>query len=606
MAERFANRRDLKFMLEEVFDVGSLTKYEYFQDHSLDTFNMAVDTAMKMGNGICYPAFQEMDKNPPRYENSQAKVNPVVRTFMDECGKGGWINPEWDYADGGQQLPNIIKFACMFLFEASNYSLSAYAILTAGAANLVKAFASQELKDKYLEKLVSAEWQGTMAITEPDVGSSLGDISTSAQATEKGHYLIKGKKIFISGGDTDASENTLHLMIARIKGDPAGVKGISLFLVPKYRFNDNGTLEYNDLSCDGIEHKLGYKGCPICQLTMGDSNDCHGYLIGKPGRGLGYMFQMMNEERVNVGVGAVAKATAAYYAALEYASQRRQGRSLTEKDQTQPMIPIIEHPDVKRMLLMQRAITEGGLALSFQVSKYLDLHKVAENDEDKEKYSMLVDLLVPIVKTYPSEAGIISTSAAIQCLGGYGYCQDFPVEQYYRDIRIDPIHEGTTCVQGQDLLGRKITMGKGKAMKYFVGEMTPTIKEAMGFDNLKPMAEMLTEALNQLDSVSKYLLGLGGQGKVDEFLADGVLYMEMFSLITISWQWLMQMITAQKALNQKGDLLESDQIFYQGKIYTGRFFFNYELNKIYSLAKTLTSPEAITVEMDSKYLQAVM
>jgi butyryl-CoA dehydrogenase len=557
---------------------------------------------MKMGSDMMYPVFQEMDKNPPRYEELQAKVHPAVRKFLDECGQGGWLNADWGYEDGGQQLPNMIKFLCWFVFSASNYALGAYAQLTAGAANLIREFASAEIKDKYLEKLCAGKWQGTMALTEPDIGSSLGDLTTSAQETSQGYYLIKGKKMFISGADTDAVDNTVNMMLARIQGAPAGAKGISLFVVPKYRINEEGKLEYNDLNCDGIEHKLGYRGCPICQLTMGENNDCRGYLVGKPGRGLAYMFQMMNEERINVGIGAVAKATAAYYAALEYCSQRKQGRRLNEKDQSQPMVPIIEHPDIKRMLLMQKSISEGGLSLALQVSKYLDLIKVLPEVE-REKYSMLVELLVPVVKTFPAEAGILATSAAIQCLGGYGYCQDFPVEQYFRDIRIDPIHEGTTGIQGQDILGRKISLGNGKAMEYYVAELSTAIEKANQFANLQGMASQLQQAINELHTVTTYLLDLSVQGKTEEFLADGVLYLEMFSLITIAWQWLLQAVTASTSL-QSADLvlLENDKLFYQSKIYTSRYFFSYELNKIYGLSRRLISEEPITVEMEAKYL----
>ncbi len=603
MADRYANRRDIKFLLEEVFQVESLTEYEYYQDHSMDTFNMIIDTAWKMGTDLCYPVLQEMDKNPPRYEDGQAKVHPAVRIFLDEIGQGGWINADWDYELEGQQIPNIIKFVYGFLFTASNYSLSAYEMLTAGAANIMKTFASEDLKNKYLTKLCTAEWQGTMALTEPDVGSSLGDIAASAEESDKGYYLIKGKKIFISAADTSACENTVHMLLARIKGAPKGVKGISLFVVPKYRVDDSENLEFNDISCDGIEHKLGYKGSPIGQLSMGESNDCRGYLVGKPGMGLAYMFHMMNEERINVGIGAVGKATAAYYAALEYVSQRLQGRKPAEKDPNSPMIPIIEHADVKRMLLMQKSITEGGLSICLQVAKYLDLQKVLPGEEEKEKYALLVELLVPVVKTYPSEAGILATSAAIQCLGGYGYCQDFPVEQYFRDIRIDAIHEGTTCIQGQDLLGKKVSMKNGKALSLFILEVNKTLDEAQVFDNLKPRADELIDAMQELDRVTKYLAGLAGQGKTEEFLADSVLYLEMFGIITIAWQWLLQGITAQKALDNHEDMLKSDEIFYHGKLYTCRFFFSYELNKIYGLSRRLMSNDIITVEMDSKYLQ---
>ncbi len=603
MADRYANRRDIKFLLEEVFQVESLTEYDYYQDHSMDTFNMIIDTAWKMGTDLCYPVLQEMDKNPPRYEDGQAKVHPAVRVFLDEIGQGGWINADWDYELDGQQIPNIIKFVYGFLFTASNYSLSAYEMLTAGAANIMKTFASEDLKKKYLAKLCSAEWQGTMALTEPDVGSSLGDIAASAEETDKGYYLIKGKKIFISAADTSACENTVHMLLARIKGAPKGVKGISLFVVPKYRVDDSGNMEFNDISCDGIEHKLGYKGSPIGQLSMGENNDCRGYLVGKPGMGLAYMFHMMNEERINVGIGAVGKATAAYYAALEYVSQRLQGRKPAEKDPDSPMIPIIEHADVKRMLLMQKSIIEGGLSICLQVAKYLDLQKVLHSEEEKEKYALLVELLVPVVKTYPSEAGILATSAAIQCLGGYGYCQDFPVEQYFRDIRIDAIHEGTTCIQGQDLLGKKVSMKNGKALGLFIEEVTTTLDEAQVFDNLKPRADELIDAMTELDRVTKYLAGLAGQGKTEEFLADSVLYLEMFGIITIAWQWLLQGIAAQKALNTGDALLEADQVFYQGKIFTCRYFFSYELNKIYGLSRRLMSNDAITTEMDPRYLQ---
>jgi butyryl-CoA dehydrogenase len=264
-------------------------------------------------------------------------------------------------------------------------------------------------------------------------------------------------------------------------------------------------LEYNDISCDGIEHKLGYKGSPIGQLTMGENNDCRGYLVGKPGAGLAYMFHMMNEERINVGIGATGKTTAAYYAALEYASQRRQGRKPSEKDPDAPMIPIIEHADVKRMLLMQKAIAEGGLSICLQAAKYLDLIKVSSDPEEKEKYTLLADLLVPIVKTYPSEAGIIATSAAIQCLGGYGFCQDFPVDKYYRDIRIDAIHEGTTCIQGQDLLGKKINMKNGKALDLFYEEVSKAIQEVQTYKNLKPLADQLIDAIKELNAVTRHL-----------------------------------------------------------------------------------------------------
>lgn len=596
----FLSKRDIYFLLKEVFQAGSLAQYDYFKDHSYETFDIVIDTAIKIGTDLMYPLYSEMDKNPPVFEDGIAKVHPQVRTFLDEISSGGWINPDWDYDLGGQQLPNLIKFAYMFIFSAANYSLNAYPSLTMGAANLIKEFASQEIKDKYLDQLCCAKWQGTMAMTEPNVGSSLGDVTTSAEDTGKGYYKIKGKKMFISAADTDQVENTVHMMLAKINGAPAGVKGISLFLVPKFRVEDDGSLLFNDVVCDGIEHKMGYKGSPICSLTMGDNSECYGYLVGVAGKGLSYMFQMMNEERMSVGVGATGKVTAAYYAALEYSRQRLQGRKLREKDPATPMIPIIEHADIKRMLLFQRAICEGSLSLALQVCKYMDLVKVAQNAEEKEKNSLLIELLIPVVKTYPSEMGILSTSAAIQCLGGYGYCQDFPVEQYFRDLRIDPIHEGTTGIQGQDILGRKVTMKKGQALILFIDEVQQIVKEANNYQELKTQAGELSNALNTLLDTTKHLTEIAAAGKTEEFLADATLYLELFGIVAIAWQWLMQSIKVLEALNNS-NLAQSDESFYKGKLYTSRYFFRYELPKIESLVKTLKNNDHLTVEMETRY-----
>ncbi len=593
MADKFVSKRNLKFLLYEVFGVDELIEYEYFQDHSRETFDMIIDTAIKIGTDLMYPVFQEMDADPPQYMDGIVKTHPAVRTTMSEFGQGGWINANQSYEYGGQQIPTVIQNVLQFIFCAANYSLNAYPGLTRGAANLIVHFGSQEQKDQYLEKMFSGHWQGTMALTEPDAGSSLADIRTSAEDTGLGYYKIKGTKIFISAGDTDAVDNTIHMMLARIKGAPAGVKGISLFIVPKYRSNKNGESEFNDLTCAGIEHKLGYKGSPICQLAMGENGDCHGYLVGEPNKGLSYMFHMMNEKRVAVGIGAAAKATAAYYAALEYAQQRLQGRKVSEKDPLSAQIPIIEHADVKRMLLFQRAVCEGSLSLAIQAAKYLDLASVGE---EAEKYDLMSDLLIPIVKTYPSEMGILSTSSAIQCLGGYGFCRDFPVEQYYRDIRIDTLHEGTTGIQAKDLLGRKVTMKGGKAYQLVIEEISITIGQAEVIPDLKEYAAKLTKALDVFKEVTDCLLELKQQGDLEKFEADAAIYLEMAGVLVVAWQWLMQAITAAKALTS--GVSESDTNFYHGKLYTFKYYYKYELPKIEGLAAVLKNSDAITIKMN--------
>jgi butyryl-CoA dehydrogenase len=368
--------------------------------------------------------------------------------------------------------------------------------------------------------------------------------------------------------------------------------------VPQKRIGEKGELEDNDLLTTGIYHKLGYRGSPITQLSLGENDDCRGWLVGDPNRGLRYMFQLMNEARIDVGMSAAAIASAAYYASLQYTQERPQGRPITSKDPTQPQVPIIEHADVKRMLLFQRAVVEGSMSLIFQCAKYVDLAHVLDGEE-KERCELLLDLLTPIAKSYPSEMGSLSVSAGLQCLGGYGYCDEFPLEQHYRDMRIHPIHEGTTGIQGMDLLGRKVVMKDGKAFMLYLKEVEQTIEEGRTFEPLVPHAEALEGALGTLKEVTTHLTGIAAGGKIDLFLADATLYLEFFGIIAVAWQWLVQAIHAQKAL--EGERLEADVNFYTGKIYTCRYFFSYELPKIEGLARRLRECDGLTLEMKEAF-----
>jgi alkylation response protein AidB-like acyl-CoA dehydrogenase len=600
MPGKYVSERNLKFLFYEVLDAESLCRHPYFEDHNRKTFDLVLDTALKISRDMLLPHLQEMDKNPPQFVDGTVKVHPVVSEFMRESGEGGWISAGAPYDFGGQQLPVTVTAACHFIMGAANYSASVYPMLNTGAAHLIESFGTRELVDAYIPKLYLGEWQGTMALTEPHAGSSLSDITTEAEPTDQGYYKIRGQKIFISAGDHDGVENVVHLMLARIKGAPRGVKGISLFVVPKKRPTESGELVSNDLAVTAVYHKLGYKGAPITQLSMGDEGDCRGFLVGEPHKGLSYMFQMMNEARLEVGMGATAIATAAYYASLEYATERLQGRKVTEKDPNSLPVRIIEHPDVKRMLLFQRAVVEGSLSLLLQCCKYADLMKVSDG-EKKESYSLLLDLLTPIAKTYPSEMGILSVSQGLQCLGGYGYCDEFPLEQFYRDVRIHPIHEGTTGIQGMDLLGRKIVMKNGKAAVLFVQEVTAAIHAAMEDPVLKPYAKRLEEALTTLQKVTTSLVQIALEGDVDHFLADSTLYLELFGIVTIGWQWLLQGIAAQAALNKRPS--ETDTRFYTGKLYAMRYFFHYELPKIQGLASRLMEADGLTLEMEPSFFE---
>lgn len=597
MAGKFYSERNLKFMLYEVHDVVSLTQYDYYAEHNRKMFDMVLKAAGKVAKDLLFPVFEEMDRKQPELVNGEVKVHPAVRKIMKEFGEGGWITARVPFELNGEQLPHLIADTCEYLFQCANYSANAYHGLTAGAANLIETFGSKELYDTYTPKMYQGKWQGTMALTEPEAGSSLSDITTMAEPTHEDYYSIKGQKIFISAGDHDGVDNVVHLMLAKIEGAPAGVKGISLFVVPKKRLDANGRLVGNDVVTSGVYHKLGYRGCPIVQLSLGDKNDCRGWLVGEPHNGLKYMFLMMNGARIGVGLGAAAMSTAAYYAALEYAKTRRQGRNVSQKDPTLPPVSIIEHADVKRMLLFQRAVNEGGVSVLMQCSKYLDLQHVV-SDEEKEKYILLLEILTPIAKTYPSEMGIQAISQGLQCLGGSGYCDDYPLEQYYRDARIHPIHEGTTGIQAMDLLGRKVVMQNGRAFRLLMTEIGDAVSTAMAFAALEEPARQLESALSNLQEVTGHLLKIAQERGPEYFLADATLYLELFGIVTVAWQWLLQGIAAQDALGN--DVKKKDLNFYQGKMAALSYFFGYELPKASGLTQRLMQTDGLTVDMGTE------
>ena len=592
----FFSKQNLSFTLNEVLGIEKLTHYPYFQEHTIETFEMVLDSAEAIATKMLRPLLTEMDRIEPQLVGGQIKIRPGMKAIIDKFGADGWINAGFTFDEGGQQLPTIILNSAAFIFQSANYSASVFPFLTTGAANLIRTFGNSFLQETFLPNMYSGKWQGTMALTEPDAGSSLSDISTAAEATEKvGVYKITGQKIFISAGDHDMCENIVHLMLAKIKGGPAGAKGISLFVVPKYKISKVNGLISNDVNTTGIYHKMGYKGAPIAHLTMGTDNNCEGYLVGEAHQGLKYMFQMMNEARLGVGMNAVAIASAAYYASLEYAKTRLQGRLISDKDVSKPQVPIVAHADVKRMLLFQKAIVEGSLSLILQCSKYADLSHVTENKE-KEKFELLLDLLTPIAKSYPSEMGCLATSAAVQILGGAGYTTDFPVEQYYREARIHPIHEGTTGIHGMDLLGRKILMKKGKALEYYVEELINTIQQASLELTLKPYSEKLKKYLEKASITTQNLLN-SAENNTEAFMADATLYLEMLGILTIGWQWLTQGIAANNSLKNRD--LDSD--FYNGKLQTLAYFYEYELIKIDYLTERLLSKKQVTIEMKASW-----
>ncbi|AKD56515.1 acyl-CoA dehydrogenase [Spirosoma radiotolerans] len=598
MATTYFSKRNLQFLLHEVFKAEELTKYEYFSAHDRETFNLVLDSATYIADTLMHPYLKDVDKNQPELTNGQVTVHPKIKEYLKAMGDAGLIGAGFSFEHGGQQLPEMLSSCVGFILMAANNGMM-YTGLTSGAAHLITSFGSPELNELYVPNLLAGTWQGTMALTEPQAGSSLSDVTTSATPLPDSQpgmaaYQIKGQKVFISAGDHDATENIIHLMLARIDGAPKGTKGISLFIVPKYRPDEQGRFVDNDVISTGVYHKMGQKGVPAMHLTMGSNDNTIGYLVGEPHQGLPYMFQMMNEARIGVGMTATGIATAAYYAALEYARERPQSRRLNNKNQLDaPQTPIINHPDVRRMLLFQKAVTEGSLSLLLEAARLYDISEVAEGEE-KENAFLLLDLLMPVAKSYPSEMGVQSVSQSLQTFGGYGYTEDFPVEQLYRDIRITPIYEGTTGIQAQDLLGRKMTMKGGKAPQLLFAEMSKLIAEASTFDELKPYADQLGAELKRVQEVMMSLLPHAQEGNIERYLSDATLFLELFGIVVVAWQWLKQAVVAKQTLvtrNPQGD----DLIFYEGKIHTMKFYFHYEVPKTLGLAVRLKDTEVLTI-----------
>lgn len=596
MATQYISARNLQFILHEVLKASSLNQYPYFADYDADAFNMVLDAAKQLSDTYLFPYYREMDKDKAYYKEGEVHVHPSLRPAIKALAEGGWISAMDRYENGGQQMPHTLMSAGLLCFYAANGNAASHAFLTQGAANLIRTFANAELNETYVPSLYAGDWQGTMALTEPQAGSSLTDITSSAEPLNgNGVYKIKGQKIYISGGDHNAVDNVVHLLLAKIKGAPAGTKGISLFVVPKYRV-EKGELVNNDVTTAGIYGKMGQKGYVAAHLMLGEKDNCIGYLVGQAHHGLAYMFQMMNEARIGTGLMATGSASAAYYASLQYANERSQGRHPSNKDPLAPPVLIIEHADVRRMLLQQKAIVEGSVALLLHCSYYADLAKVAEG-ETAENAHLLLELLTPIAKSYPAEMGTFSTSVGMQVLGGAGYTDDFPLEQYYRDIRVNAIYEGTTTIHGMDLLGRKVMLQNGRAALLYANEVQKTIAEAQNALTLKPLADQLANAATKLQEVTAHLLQLATQEKPEVFLADATLYLDFFGTVTIAWQWLKQAIVAEKALpNAAGD----DVLFYQSKLHTARYFFEYELPKTMGLRARLLSKERVTLEVKAE------
>ncbi|MGR1217703.1 acyl-CoA dehydrogenase [Metapseudomonas otitidis] len=599
MSETLLSSRNLAFELYEVLDAEALTQRPRFADHNRETFDAALTTARGIAEELFAPHNRKNDEHEPQYVDGAAQLIPEVKPALEAFIEAGFLNATRDFEVGGMQLPNLLSQACFAHFQSANAGTASYAMLTMGASNLIESFGSEEQKARFLAPMIEGRYFGTMALTEPHAGSSLSDIRTRAEPQADGTYRLKGNKIFISGGDQPISENIVHMVLAKLPDAPPGVKGISLFIVPKFLVNDDGSLgKRNDVILAGLFHKMGWRGTTSTALNFGDNGECVGYLVGKPHHGLSYMFQMMNEARIGVGMGAIMLGYAGYLYSLDYARNRPQGRHADGKDPSSPQIPIIQHTDVRRLLLTQKAYVEGAFDLGLYAARLFDDTQTLADDSARQQAHELLDLLTPIVKSWPSEFCLKANELAIQVLGGHGYTREYPVEQYYRDNRLNPIHEGTHGIQSLDLLGRKLAQNNGAGLKQLNRLMNETCQRAAAHSELDALRQPLEQLLTRLSTVTLALLGDLMQGKVAQALANSALYLNSFGHAVIGWRWLEQAIRAQQGLANGNP---ADTEFYKGKLQAARFFLTWEVPGVHHALAILEARDDTCLGMQADW-----
>ncbi|WP_087720613.1 acyl-CoA dehydrogenase [Salinicola salarius] len=594
MNQKIINTQDLAFQLYELHRVENLLSFPRYADHSRDTLDAALELALKVANEAFAPHNRLADDEEPRFEDGHVVMHPEVGKALKILAETGLMAAGQDYERGGMQLPTAVALMCVGMLKGANVGTQAYAGLTIAAANLILAHGSEAQKTRFANPMLEGRFFGTMCLTEPHAGSSLGDLRTRATPADDGTYRLTGHKIFISGGDHELSENIVHMVLARLPDAPPGVKGISLFLVPKYRVNEDGTLgERNDVALAGLIHKMGYRGTTSTMLNFGEKDGAVGYLVGEPHKGLACMFHMMNEARIGVGLGAVMLGYTGYLHSLDYARDRHQGRPLNEKDPTTPQVPLIEHADIRRMLLAQKAYVEGGLSLCLFGATLVDEKQHGEDAEQRETAAGLLDLLTPIMKSWPSQFCLEANSLAIQVHGGYGYTREYPVEQFYRDNRLNPIHEGTHGIQGLDLLGRKVLLNDGRPYQALVSRIRETIQQCQATD-LAGSASRLSNALDSLEAATEALQRVRREGDNARGLANASLYLEAFGHTVIGWLWLRQAQCAQQGLAEGGPQTPA---FYEGKRSACDYFCRYELPRVTALGGILRDADSTALEM---------
>ncbi|ACN17967.1 Acd17 [Desulforapulum autotrophicum HRM2] len=572
MAQFISDRRDIDFLLHEMLDTAGLAKKsEKFAEFNKKTIDLIVSEARNLAVKEILPTQKEGDEHGCVLENGKVTTPPSFKRLYDLFNEGEWLamteDPEW----GGQGMPRTISSATMEYFNGANYPFMMYPGLTHGAGKLVEEFGTDEQKRVFLKKMYSGEWAGTMLLTEPGAGSDVGALTTTAKRNDDGTFSITGEKIFISGGEHDLTENIIHPVLARIEGAPEGTKGISLFLVPKFLVNEDGSLgEFNDVVCTGIEHKLGIHGNSTCSLALGSNGKCVGTLLGEENKGMKAMFVMMNEARLLVGFQGFACATASYMYAVNYAKQRIQGKNLLEMmDANAKAVPIIQHPDVRRQLLKMKALVEGMRSILYYVNYCADMAAIGKDEAERAKYQGLVEVLTPIAKGYVTDRAFEVCSQGMQIYGGYGFIEEYPMAQLLRDCRITMIYEGTNGIQAMDLLGRKLGMNKGKPIMDLFGEMQKTVAGAKEIPAIQAYAEKIEKALNKLGEVAMTMGQTAMSPKVLNAFANAHPFQDAAGDVAVAWMLLWRAsISATKLEKAKA----KDKPFYNGQIKSLQFF----------------------------------
>jgi len=569
------NRRDLDFVLYETLGLDKILESERYADYDRESLDAIMDLCQAIAEDQFLPCAAKLDENEPKFVDGKVETISELKEAIAAYQDAGLCASAYDSDIGGMQLPWMMDQALNGMFVCANNPAHIYLFLTQGVANMLNACGSDELKRKYLPNLVDGNWFGTMCLSEPQAGSSLADIRTKADFNADGSYSISGTKMWISGGEQDITENIIHMVLAKIPGSPPGVKGISLFLVPKNRVNADGSIgDFNHIALAGLNHKMGCRGATNCLLNFGESGDSIGYLVGEPNQGLANMFHMMNEARISVGMSAVMTGLGGYLYSLDYARNRPQGRPLVNRNPEDPQIMISEHADIKRMLMTQKAFIEGAQTLIYYCAELIDTKKLLDDKDQCQRIDLLLDLLTPICKSWPSEYCLEANKLAIQVLGGYGYTREYPVERLYRDNRLNHIHEGTWGIQGLDILGRKVRMHGGAAVSILRQEIQETIDSAISHPELASFCDQLKTSLllveDTIDAVSK-------ADDPSLALANATIFLDAIGHLVIAWMWLKQAVAALEGKQKENT---ADEAFYEGKISAMKFFFNYELPKI--------------------------